>query len=139
MVNARANIWCRDCGCQMHQAPYNILAFYCKKCGIKAEIQYSKTPILVAKCSCSEEEHKRLSQLSPENQEVEQHLRGCEIIKETPYPCPECGKNLKFLMNDYFCECGYSDCNEYIKGIHEGMKDADFEKELKDMGDDGYD
>ena len=28
------------------------------------------------KCSCSEEEHKMLSRLSPETQEVEQHLRG---------------------------------------------------------------
>ena len=49
MVNARANIWCRDCGEEMHQAPYNILAFYCRTCGIKAEVVYSKTPIITVK------------------------------------------------------------------------------------------
>lgn len=30
-------------------------------------------------------------------------------IEISGYKCPKCGKYLKFLMNDYFCECGYSD------------------------------
>ena len=31
-------------------------------------------------CNCSDEE--RLSKLSPEDQEIEQQLRGCELIEE---------------------------------------------------------
>jgi len=30
-------------------------------------------------CTCSDEEHIRLSKLSPEMQEIEQCLRGCEF------------------------------------------------------------
>jgi len=32
-------------------------------------------------CNCSDEEHERLSNLSPEEQEIEQCLRGCELIE----------------------------------------------------------
>ena len=44
--NARAKVWCRDCGKEMHQAPYNILAFYCTECKLKANVNYSKTPYI---------------------------------------------------------------------------------------------
>jgi len=30
-------------------------------------------------CDCTNEEHKRLSKLSPEEQEIEQSLRGCDV------------------------------------------------------------
>jgi len=33
-------------------------------------------------CNCSDEEHERLSKLSPEEQEIEQSLRGCELMED---------------------------------------------------------
>lgn len=41
---AKANVWCRDCGKEMKQAPYGILAFYCKDCELKATVTYEQTP-----------------------------------------------------------------------------------------------
>ena len=33
-------------------------------------------------CNCSDEEHERLSRLSPEEQEIESISRGCELIED---------------------------------------------------------
>lgn len=44
--NAKAEVWCRNCGEKMKQYPYGILAFYCKKCDLKAEVGYCKIPKL---------------------------------------------------------------------------------------------
>ena len=41
---AKANVWCRDCGKEMKQAPYEILAFYCEDCELKATVTYEPTP-----------------------------------------------------------------------------------------------
>jgi Zn finger protein HypA/HybF involved in hydrogenase expression len=41
---AKARVWCRKCGAEMSQYPFNILAFSCKKCGIKATVEYDKMP-----------------------------------------------------------------------------------------------
>lgn len=49
MVKAKAKVWCRDCGKKMKQYPYGILAFSCEKCGLKAEVRYSKMPIIATK------------------------------------------------------------------------------------------
>ncbi len=43
---AKAMVWCRNCGKEMQQAPYRILAFYCKKCKLKAKVRYEPTPII---------------------------------------------------------------------------------------------
>jgi DnaJ-class molecular chaperone len=48
MKNANAKVWCRDCGKEMKQYPYDILAFSCKKCNLKATVEYEKMPILSA-------------------------------------------------------------------------------------------
>lgn len=45
----KAKVWCRDCGEEMQQAPYGILAFYCKKCKLKATVKYEPTPIIKPK------------------------------------------------------------------------------------------
>jgi hypothetical protein len=37
---------------------------------------------MMKKCNCTDEEHERLSKLSPEEQEIEQSLRGCDIDDE---------------------------------------------------------
>lgn len=42
--NAKAKVWCRDCGQEMQQYPYGILAFGCKKCKLKAVVEYQKMP-----------------------------------------------------------------------------------------------
>lgn len=39
-------VLCRNCKEPMKQAPYGILAFYCHKCNVKAEINYSNIPIV---------------------------------------------------------------------------------------------
>jgi Zn finger protein HypA/HybF involved in hydrogenase expression len=46
MSKAKANVWCRDCGEEMKQYPYDILAFACRKCGLKAEVNYKPMPII---------------------------------------------------------------------------------------------
>ena len=46
MKKSRARIWCRDCGEGMKIAPYGILVFFCKKCRLKAEVEYRQTPIM---------------------------------------------------------------------------------------------
>jgi Zn finger protein HypA/HybF involved in hydrogenase expression len=40
MSKAKAKVWCRECGEEMRQHPYDILAFTCKNCKLKAEVQY---------------------------------------------------------------------------------------------------
>lgn len=40
--NVKAKVWCRDCGEEMKQAPYNQLWFFCRKCELEATVQYNK-------------------------------------------------------------------------------------------------
>lgn len=46
--NAKAQVWCRDCGKEMKQYPFGQLAYSCKKCKLKAIVEYSKMPIVKA-------------------------------------------------------------------------------------------
>jgi hypothetical protein len=41
-MNAKAKVWCCDCGKEMKQYPYGILAFGCYNCKLKAEVNYMK-------------------------------------------------------------------------------------------------
>ena len=43
---SKARIWCRDCGEEMKQYPYGILTFGCKKCKLKATVEYQQMPIV---------------------------------------------------------------------------------------------
>lgn len=45
-MNAKGLVWCRECGEEMKQYPQGILAFSCKKCKLKATINYEKMPIV---------------------------------------------------------------------------------------------
>jgi uncharacterized phage protein (TIGR01671 family) len=42
-------IFCRECGDTMEQYPYNILAWCCKKCKLKAELTYKEMPVVKLK------------------------------------------------------------------------------------------
>jgi predicted amidophosphoribosyltransferase len=42
-------VLCRNCKEPMKQAPQGVLAFYCHKCNVKAEINYSEIPIVKLK------------------------------------------------------------------------------------------
>lgn len=42
------SILCRKCKQKMYRPSNLVLAFYCKKCEVKAEIRYSKTPTVHA-------------------------------------------------------------------------------------------
>lgn len=55
---AKAEVWCKDCGEKMWQAPYNIMSFYCEKCKIKATVRYEPTPIIHAKSVIDEMQKK---------------------------------------------------------------------------------
>jgi Zn finger protein HypA/HybF involved in hydrogenase expression len=48
MSKAKANVWCRDCGEEMIQYPYEMLVFSCKNCKLKAEVSFEKMPVLKA-------------------------------------------------------------------------------------------
>jgi len=42
---AKFRVWCRDCGEEMYNpSKYNLMAKYCKRCKLKAEIRFSPTP-----------------------------------------------------------------------------------------------
>jgi hypothetical protein len=45
-MNAKAKVWCRDCGEEMAQYPYGILAFSCRNCKLKATVSYDKMPVI---------------------------------------------------------------------------------------------
>jgi len=44
----KAKIWCRDCGKEMKQYPYDLSFFYCKECKLKASVVYEKMNTLKA-------------------------------------------------------------------------------------------
>jgi len=49
MSKAKGKVWCRECGEEMKQYPYGILAFGCKKCKLKATILFGDMPVLKSK------------------------------------------------------------------------------------------